>query len=451
MDKSWIDLLNRMSREYMDGINQFMEFTNGFDNEFISCPCRKCANRNENAHLDTCIVCQTSRWKEDGVGYNRQNSSTSVVNRGKCVAAKQVRYFPLKSRLKRLFMSSKISKLMRWHVENSKDDVALCGEFNIMDHGAKADGKTDDAQAFQDTWMAACGSSGPATIIVPKGDYWMGPLKFTGPCKGVPSITMKLDGHLLAETDLNKFPSGDWVYFGSIDGLTITGTGVFDGQGASIWHLNNCQQNEKCKLLPTNVKFISMTNTVIDGITSLNSKNFNFGVVECKNFKAINFKVTNPGDSPNTDGMHVERCSDVTIEGAQIGTGDDCISLGQGLTNVHISKVTCGPGHGISVGSLGKYPDEKDVTGLIEYCPGGACANEVPSKVQISDVTFKNIQGTSASEVGVTLLCSKGLPCKNVKLQDINITPSKGAAPLTSTCSNIKALYMGTQVPPPCP
>ncbi|XXG58562.1 hypothetical protein AAC387_Pa04g0846 [Persea americana] len=382
---------------------------------------------------------------------------------------------------------------------DNRIQFALCGEFNIMDHGAKADGKTDDAQAFQDTWTAACGSSGPATIIVPKGDYWMGPLKFTGPCKGVPSITMKLDGHLLAETDLNKFPSGDWVYFGSIDGLTITGTGVFDGQGASIWHLNDCQQNEKCKLLPTNVKFISMTNTVIDGITSLNSKNFNFGVVECKNFKAINFKVTNPGDSPNTDGMHVERCSDVTIEGAQIGTGDDCISLGQGLTNVQISKVTCGPGHGISVGSLGKYPDEKDVTGLVvsdstisdtlngirikswgnspsassvsnvtfenitfknvnnpiiidqEYCPGGACANEVPSKVQISDVTFRNIQGTSASEVGVTLLCSKGLPCKNVKLQDINITPSKGAAPLTSTCSNIKALYMGTQVPPPCP
>ncbi|KAJ8622250.1 hypothetical protein MRB53_030779 [Persea americana] len=45
MDKSWIDLPNRMSREYMDGINQFMEFTNGFDNESISCPCRKCVNR----------------------------------------------------------------------------------------------------------------------------------------------------------------------------------------------------------------------------------------------------------------------------------------------------------------------------------------------------------------------------------------------------------------------
>ncbi|XXG88186.1 hypothetical protein AAC387_Pa12g0430 [Persea americana] len=45
MDKSWIDLPNRISREYTDGINHFMEFTNGFENEFISCPCRKCANR----------------------------------------------------------------------------------------------------------------------------------------------------------------------------------------------------------------------------------------------------------------------------------------------------------------------------------------------------------------------------------------------------------------------
>ncbi|XXG89204.1 hypothetical protein AAC387_Pa12g1265 [Persea americana] len=52
MDKSWIDLSNRMSREYKDGINQFMEFTNGFDNEFISCPCRKCANRRDKVSFD---------------------------------------------------------------------------------------------------------------------------------------------------------------------------------------------------------------------------------------------------------------------------------------------------------------------------------------------------------------------------------------------------------------
>ncbi|XXG59552.1 hypothetical protein AAC387_Pa04g1620 [Persea americana] len=95
----------------------------GFTYETLdACPNNCMLFRNENAHLDTCIVCQTSRWKEDGVGCNRQNSSTSVLNRGKCVAAKQVRYFPLKPRLNRLLMSSKISKLMRWHAENNRDD-----------------------------------------------------------------------------------------------------------------------------------------------------------------------------------------------------------------------------------------------------------------------------------------------------------------------------------------
>ncbi|XXG68218.1 hypothetical protein AAC387_Pa06g1356 [Persea americana] len=95
----------------------------GFTYETLdACPNNCMLFRNENVHLDTCIVCQTSIWKEDGVGYNRQNSSTSVINRGKRVAAKQVRYFPLKPRLKRLFMSSNISKLMRWDAENSRDD-----------------------------------------------------------------------------------------------------------------------------------------------------------------------------------------------------------------------------------------------------------------------------------------------------------------------------------------
>ena len=37
-----------------------------------------------------------------------------------------------------------------------------------------------------------------------------------------------------------------------------------------------------------------------------------------------------------------------------IYAGDDCISIQTGCSNVYIHNVNCGPGHGISIGGLGK-------------------------------------------------------------------------------------------------
>lgn len=37
-----------------------------------------------------------------------------------------------------------------------------------------------------------------------------------------------------------------------------------------------------------------------------------------------------------------------------IFAGDDCVSIQTGCTNVYVHDVNCGPGHGISIGGLGK-------------------------------------------------------------------------------------------------
>ncbi|KAL3637841.1 hypothetical protein CASFOL_018289 [Castilleja foliolosa] len=63
----------------------------------------------ENEKLEACPICQTSRWKlNDGVG--------------KKIPHKILRYFPLKPRLQRLFMSEKTSKKMVWHNEKQVND-----------------------------------------------------------------------------------------------------------------------------------------------------------------------------------------------------------------------------------------------------------------------------------------------------------------------------------------
>ncbi|XP_022973624.1 polygalacturonase-like [Cucurbita maxima] len=40
------------------------------------------------------------------------------------------------------------------------------------------------------------------------------------------------------------------------------------------------------------------------------------------------------GDSPNSDGIHVQQSSDVTILNSNIGNGDDCISIGPGTSSI---------------------------------------------------------------------------------------------------------------------
>lgn len=148
------------------------------------------------------------------------------------------------------------------------------------------------------------------------------------------------------------------------------------------------------------LKFVYCTNTVLRDLTWFNSKFFHIGVLECRNFEATSLKIFAPGNSPNTDGIHVERSSDVRIFNSTIATGDDCISVGHGNSQITISGISCGPGHGISVGSLGRYPYEKDVKGLVvRDCVFKGTQNGVriktwansPVTIQASDMIFENI------------------------------------------------------------
>ena len=48
MDKSWMKITNRRSQEYLNGIQQFLNFASNHAHPdgTISCPCRKCVHKN---------------------------------------------------------------------------------------------------------------------------------------------------------------------------------------------------------------------------------------------------------------------------------------------------------------------------------------------------------------------------------------------------------------------
>jgi Glycosyl hydrolases family 28 len=75
--------------------------------------------------------------------------------------------------------------------------------------------------------------------------------------------------------------------------------------------------------------------------------------------------------------------------------------------------------------------------------------DQVPSRVSISNVYFKVINGTSASPVAVTLNCSPGTPCQNINLEDV-VLSYVSQEPPTAFCAFVDAHFSAPMLPLPC-
>ncbi|KAK6155305.1 hypothetical protein DH2020_009553 [Rehmannia glutinosa] len=204
-------------------------------------------------------------------------------------------------------------------------------------------------------WKKACQING-GVLLIPSGTYLVSGATFQGPCKGQTKVS--LQGTLKATSNVT-LGVDYWIGFYSVDNLIIYGNGTFDGNGASAWG----RKCPTCKL-PISINFAFVRNAQVQNIHSINSKSFHMSVFESQNMMFDSVGISAPGNSPNTDGIHIGKSNGIRINNARISTGDDCISMGDGSTNVNITGVSCGPGHGISIGSLGKYPQEKDVSSI---------------------------------------------------------------------------------------
>ena len=74
----------------------------------------------EDEKAEFCKICSRSRWKQDKHSGENQKSL-----KGKKIPEKTLRYFPLKPRLQRLYMSRKTATFMTWHDKGRVDDGVM--------------------------------------------------------------------------------------------------------------------------------------------------------------------------------------------------------------------------------------------------------------------------------------------------------------------------------------
>ncbi|KAL2811408.1 pectin lyase fold/virulence factor [Aspergillus granulosus] len=68
----------------------------------------------------------------------------------------------------------------------------------------------------------------------------------------------------------------------------------------------------------------------------------------------------------NTDGFDIGEASYVTLENIKVVNQDDCVAFKPGCDYVTVRNIECNCSHGLSVGSLAKYPGSVDtVTNIL--------------------------------------------------------------------------------------
>ncbi|KAK0598222.1 hypothetical protein LWI29_032667 [Acer saccharum] len=245
----------------------------------------------------------------------------------------------------------------------------------------------------------------------------------------------QVQGNIVAPAETKEWEDEDddnWIVFSDVNGLSVTGNGHIDGEGETWW-----EQADKKRIIedPLPRNHIS-----IDG---------------CNGVTISNLHITAPDTSPNTDGIDISRSLFVYIHDCFIGTGDDCVAIGGGSSNITIDRVSCGPGHGISVGSLGadgKTETVEDV--LVKDCHFHGTTNGARIKtwqteaVEVSDVSFTGVRGTSSTEEAIQFSCSESVGCTNIIVNDIQITSSVPGEITRSSCLDAHGFVSGPSFPP---
>ncbi|OMO81107.1 Glycoside hydrolase, family 28 [Corchorus capsularis] len=366
--------------------------------------------------------------------------------------------------------------------------------YDVLDFGAAQNGSADSSEAFLEAWDYVCSKeTEKVSLIVPENEtFLLHPVTFNGPCKAK-EIEFQIQGKLISPISPKTWEGhdkGKWITFSKVSGLKIKGNGEINGRGWGWWN-QSCRDHRGLAMI-----FQSCKNSSLSEVRMVNSAQTHVLITGSDDIIVEGLMISAPETSPNTDGIHLSSARNIVIRNSVIGSGDDCVSIGDQTSNVDISRVKCGPGHGISIGSLGRAGNYVQVQNIRvskvvfngttngariktwqvgkgfvrgvtfenlifhsvknpiiidqNYCDVRGACKELQTGVRISDVAYRNLWGTSSTAVAITLNCSRSVSCTGLLLHSVWLKSAMSGKNVTSTCTNAHGATVGVVHPAPC-
>ncbi len=285
-------------------------------------------------------------------------------------------------------------------------------EFNVMDYGAVADGKTVTTAALQKT-IDAAHENGGGTVVVPKGDYLTGALFF----KNGVDLNINEGATLISTVDSDDFPmvstrfegiERKWrsaiLNFDDSQNVKVYGGGKIYGRGQE-WSKNKNKDGHWGR--PRMICFTNCNGGAISDLTMLDHASWCLHVLYTDGFSIDNLHISVSSYVPSSDGVDIDSSSNVVMRNVYTKVTDDCVSIKCGKNedgrrvarpseNILIENCDFYGGGGIAMGS--------EISGCIKNVVVRNCRcgeeNGAPVRFKsqpsrggiVEDITFENME-----------------------------------------------------------
>lgn len=330
--------------------------------------------------------------------------------------------------------------------------------FNISDYGAVPDGKTLNTKAIQET-IDACHASGGGKVVVPAGTFKTGTVWLRS---GV-ELHLEMNATLLASDNMDDYNDLDayeqnysvpyeyWVgkhliIAHEVENVAITGFGTVDGNCYAFveddfdnpqwfrWRAGSFKCKNPEKMRPGQlIVFIECKHVRVHDITVRNSCCWSTFLHGCEYVGVRGYKVFNPINMLNSDGLDIDCCRYVTVSDCIIHSGDDSITIRcteQRIKNkdIHSEYITitncilhsgiCAFRFGVGMGTI-KHVRISNITvsrcrELFQFCTaylskGHAC---------IEDVYINNVSSTDTDRM-ISMFANNDTYVKDVCIENL--------------------------------